>query len=222
MFQQEYKQLSEQVADKIRALISDGTIKPGEWLRQEHLAQAVGVSPTPFREAVKVLVAEGLLEHLPYRGVRVVQFNVNDIEDIYSVRAHMESLAAREAAMTITDKELKALDALQSEMQKRLAPEHIHEYRKLNMRFHELVYTASRRTYLIRALNQLWALTPSMLWGNFPSTASNPLPERTANDPSEHEAILRALHNHDPEEAERTMRNHIEGAGRQLLESIRR
>jgi DNA-binding GntR family transcriptional regulator len=216
-----YKQLNEQVADKIRELIHEGKIKPGEWLRQEHLAQAVGVSPTPFREAIKALVAEGILEHLPYRGVRVIQFSEQDIEDIYAVRAYLESLAAREAAIKITEQELVELREIHEEMKKHLAPEQIDHYRALNFQFHQLIGEASRRQYLVRSLNQLWALSPSMLWANFKSTVRNPSEIRTAADPGEHENILSALSAHNPDLAEKHMRKHIEAAGTHLLEAIR-
>ncbi len=221
MLDQNYKQLSGQVADKIRELIHTGAIKPGEWLRQEHLSQAVGVSPTPLREAVKVLVAEGLLEHLPYRGVRVVQFSPADVEDIYSVRAHLESLAARSAVTSITDDELRELEKIHADMLGNLSPERIDTYRDLNLRFHQLIYTASRRAYLIRALNQLWAISPSMLWANFAATARQSSPVRTEADPTEHEAILRALKARDGDAAATHMRVHIKSAGRALLEAIK-
>lgn len=222
MLDQTYKQLSEQVADKIRELIHTGAIKPGEWLRQEHLSQAVGVSPTPLREAVKVLVAEGLLEHLPYRGVRVVQFSPSDVEDIYSVRAYLESIAARAAAESITEDELRELESIYTAMKDNSDSEQIDTYRNLNRQFHQMIYTCSRRQYLIRALNQLWAISPSMLWANFAATARQPSPVRTAADPDEHAAILQALKAHDGEAAAECMRAHIEAAGQELLEVIKR
>ncbi len=217
---QTYKQLSEQVTDTIRQMIHAGQLRSGQWLRQEHLAQAVGVSPTPLREAVKVLVAEGLLEHLPYRGVRVVQFSPADVEDIYSVRAHLESLAARAAAESITNEELRGLEEIHAEMLRHLGPEQIDIYRNLNMRFHHLIYTASRRQYLIRALNQLWAISPSMLWANFAATALRPTQVRNETDPAEHEGILQALMARDGDLSAERIRAHIEAAGRELLEAI--
>ena len=215
-----YQQLSEQVASKIRDLITRGEIKPGEWLRQEHLAQVVGVSHTPFREAVKLLVAEGLLEHLPHRGVRVIQFSVQDIEDIYTVRGVLEGRAAAAAAEQITEPELNELDRLLSEMKTHLAPEQISIYRELNRRFHQGVYAASRHPYLIRILNQVWAFSPTMLWAQFAPTSSTPLSSRTLADPVEHEQILAALRKRDSKTAERLVREHIEAAGRELIQAI--
>lgn len=215
-----YLQLSEHVAAHIRTLIAEGKIKPGEWLRQERLAQIAGVSPTPCREAVKLLVAEGLLEHLPHRGVRVVQFTVQDIEDIYLVRSTLEARAAGEAAKHITDDELRTLQQIFEDMRSNLAPERLGQYRQLNMCFHQAIYNASQRPYLIRMLNQIWAISPSMLWAQFPHTASTPLPSRTAADPDEHAKILQALQRRDAEAAAESMRAHIEAAGRALIQAI--
>ena len=77
-----HRQLRKLVADQLRAAILDGRFKPGEWLRQERVAQELGVSQMPVREALKELAAEGLIEHVPYRGVRVVTLSVEDIEDL--------------------------------------------------------------------------------------------------------------------------------------------
>jgi len=219
--QNSYKQLSEQVAAKIRNLITEGQLKPGEWLRQEHLAQVVGVSHTPFREAVKLMVAEGLLEHLPHRGVRVIQFSIQDIEDIYMVRSTLEARAAHEAAKNINGAELAELETLLAAMAENLDPGQISRYRELNRRFHEVIYTASRHQYLTRILNQVWAFSPTMLWAQFAPTATTPLSSRTNADPVEHENILSALRRRAAPEAERLMREHIESAGRELIQAIR-
>ncbi len=89
-----HKQLRNVVAEQMRAAILNGHYKPGEWLRQERLAQDLGVSQMPVREALKELAAEGLIEHVPYRGARVIVFSINDILDLYSHRAFLESRAA--------------------------------------------------------------------------------------------------------------------------------
>ena len=82
-----HKQLRSRVADRLRGEILQGQLKPGEWLRQERLAFEQGVSQTPVREALRQLAAEGLVEHVPYRGIRVVEFSVEDVEDLYACRA---------------------------------------------------------------------------------------------------------------------------------------
>ena len=204
-----HKQLRNIVAEQMRAAIFNGYYKPGEWLRQERLAQDLGVSQMPVREALKELAAEGLIEHVPYRGARVLVFSIDDILDLYSHRAFLESRAAFTAAEVITDEELAVIKDLQAEVEKHGAPEAVIKYRELNRQFHQLIYLASRREYLIRALNQMWATFPTMLIANFAATAAQPLPERDSVDVEEHRNIVCALEAHDAPAAEQAMKKHI-------------
>jgi DNA-binding GntR family transcriptional regulator len=204
-----HKQLRNVVADQMRAAILNGHYKPGEWLRQERLAHDFGVSQMPVREALKELAAEGLIEHVPYRGARVIVFSINDILDLYSHRAFLESRAASIAAEIITPGEISVLEDLQVAMEENSAPEAVLKYREFNRKFHQCIYQASQREYLIRALNQMWATFPTMLIANFAATAVQPLPERDAVDVAEHKAIISALKSRDAAAAEQAMKNHI-------------
>lgn len=141
-----HRQLRKLVAEELRAAILDGRFKPGEWLRQEKLAQELGVSQMPVREALKELAAEGLIEHVPYRGVRVVALSTEDIEDLYEHRAFLESRAAQMAADHITAGEIAEMKAMLAEMES-LPPEQIAQYRKVNRSFHEMIFHISRREY---------------------------------------------------------------------------
>lgn len=217
-----HRQLRHVVAERLRAAILEGRLHAGEWLRQERLAQEYGVSQMPVREALKELAAEGLVEHVPYRGVRVVAFSPEDVEDLYAHRAFLEGRAARAAAEAITASELAELRRLYDAMMERTAPELVAEYRVLNRTFHQLIAAASRRPYLIRSLAQIWSSFPSMLWGNFSTTAARSLPERDASDPQEHAAILAALEHRDPDGAEYAARSHVEISGRQLASALAR
>lgn len=215
-----HRQLHNIVADQIRTAILDGHYKPGEWLRQERVAQEFNVSQMPVREALKQLIAEGLVEHVPYRGARVVEFPPGDVEDLYALRAFLESRAAGFAATQITPEEIAELKQLHIEIEKYSAPRDVLKYRELNRRFHGLIFTASRRAYLIRALNQLWAAFPTMLIGNYSRTASQPLHGRDNIDLPEHDAIITALEQGDATAAENAMRAHIESVMRELIGMI--
>ena len=216
-----HKQLPQWVADQLRSEILEGRLMPGEWLRQERLAQEHGVSQMPVREALKQLASEGLVEHVPYRGARVVQFSADDVEDLYACRAFIEGMAARFAAANITEDELAEVAALVPRMAACETPRELAEYRDLNRRFHGAIFTASRRSYLVRTLAQLWAAFPTMLWSNVPRVARDSVPERDAPDIEEHTAILDALRAHDPDAAERAVRRHIEAAGGSLVAAMR-
>lgn len=216
-----HKQLAHHVADRLRAEILEGRVRPGEWLRQERLAQEQGVSQMPVREALKQLAAEGLVEHIPYRGVRVVEFTVEDVEDLYACRLFIEGMAARYAASAITADEIREVTDLHHRMLRCAMPEELPEYRELNRRFHATIFNASRRSFLIRSLAQLWAAFPTMLWSNIPLVAQRSAPGRDAPDAAEHEAIVRALAARDPEAAELAVGRHIAAAGEALLSALR-
>lgn len=217
----DHKQLRRVVADRIKASILDGSLKPGEWLRQERLAQEFGVSQMPVREALKELAAEGLVEHAPYRGVQVVAFSADDVADLYAARSFLEGMAARHAAKHITAEALADLRALQARMAEKLGPADLPEYLELNRRFHQLICAASGRAYLIRLLNQMWAAFPTMLWGNVAATLQQRPAERNANDLAEHPALLDALERRDAAAAERRMRAHVEATGDELVTLLR-
>ncbi len=214
------RQLRSFVAERLRAAILEGRYKPGEWLRQERLAQELNVSQMPVREALKELAAEGLVEHVPYRGARVVAFSVEDIEDLYQQRAFLEGRAAAFAAQHIPAAELAELRRMADEMAA-LPAERIAEYRRLNREFHQRIFRASGREYLVRTLTQMWEAFPTMLIGNYAITAAQPLPQRDEQDHREHLAILDALEARDGEAAAEAMRAHILSAAHNLIASLR-
>lgn len=216
-----HRQLRQWVADHLRAEILEGKRKPGDWLRQEQLARELDVSQTPVREALKQLVADGLLEHVPYRGIQVVRFSVEDVEDLYESRSVLEAMAARHAATAITAEELKLLASLHTRMLECEMPSQLKAYRDLNRRFHETIITASRRSFLSRTLSQLWTAFPTMLWSNVPHIALKSIPERDEPDNAEHAEIVAALQARDPDRAARAARSHIESAGRTLLAAMK-
>jgi DNA-binding GntR family transcriptional regulator len=214
------RQLRQWVAERLRLDILEGRLAPGEWLRQARLAGSYGVSQTPVREALKGLAVEGLVEHVPYRGMRVVQFSVEDVEDLYACRSFVEGRAARQAATRITDRALAELRLLHEEMIACDFPGEVVRYRELNRRFHEIIFAASQRSYLVRTLSQLWSAFPTMLWSNVPRVAVSSLPERDQPDNAEHAEIVASFEARDAERAERAVRVHIEAAGAALRSAI--
>lgn len=205
-------QLRHLVAERVRAAILANEIKPGEWLRQEQLAQKFGVSQTPVREALQDLVSEGVVERIPYRGIRVVEFTLTDLRDLYACRAFMEGLAARYAAQHITPEEIAELRRIVDEMSAVFAQKRWDEYRELNRRFHQIIYTASHHPFLIRLLNQLWTAFPTMMLSNFPG----PIRERRTLNTREHRAIIAALQARASTRAERLVRQHIQESARRI------
>lgn len=216
-----HRQLRQLVAERLRSQILEGTLPAGTWLRQEKIARELGVSQMPVREGLRQLAAEGLVEHAPYRGVRVSRFDPEDVADLHACRAFIEGLAARSAARSITAEEIQQLRDLAARMRKKLAPRHLAEYRELNHRFHAVVYNASRRPFLARTLEQLWSSFPETLLARFDETVQTERPGRDAEDLSEHDAIIAALEARDPDAAERAVRGHIEETAKNLMLAAR-
>jgi DNA-binding GntR family transcriptional regulator len=100
-------------------------------------------------------------------------------------------------------------------------PGELRAYRDLNRRFHSVIFTASGRSYLVRTLAQLWSAFPTMLWSNIPRVAVTSVPERDLPDIEEHAEIVAAFAAHNPDRAERAVRNHIRAAADSLLSAIR-
>ena len=205
-------QLRHLIAERLRAAILANAFKPGDWLRQEQLAQQFGVSQTPVREALQDLVGEGVVERVPYRGIRVIEFTLTDLRDLYACRAFMEGIAARYAAQHITPKEIAALKRLVDEMATAFARKKWNEYRELNRQFHQGIYATSRHPFLTRTLNQLWTAYPTMMLSNFPG----PIRKRRTLNTREHLAIINALETRDATRAERLIRAHIEESVRRI------
>jgi DNA-binding GntR family transcriptional regulator len=216
----DHRQLRDLVAERLRTAILDGNIKPGEWLRQERIAEELGVSSMPVREALKQLAADGVVEHIPYRGARVTRFSPEDVADLYANRSHLESLAAKSASRNITPDELGELRALHAQMRDELGSIRLSEYARLNRRFHSVIYRASRRDYLVRALDQIWSAFPTMMMSYFAQTNTETLAERMAHDLKQHAAIITSLESGDGEEAERLIQQHVDENRKELLASM--
>src|ERR671925_1280000 len=98
--------LKEDIFDVLHEKIISGVYKPGDWLRQDDIATLLGVSMTPVREALDLLVSAGLAERVPYRGVRVREMSTKDVVEAYGLRLILEAMIAREAAKNVTPEQV--------------------------------------------------------------------------------------------------------------------
>src|SRR3954447_1837592 len=106
------QQLPEEVAGYVRELILSGEVRPGEFLRMEPIAEAVGVSNTPVREGLLLLRSEGYVKLVPRRGFMVASFTAQDIRDIFWVQAQLAGELAARAAKLITPEQLARLERI--------------------------------------------------------------------------------------------------------------
>ena len=192
----------------MRALILTGEYGPDERLIEEQLAERLGVSRTPVRQALTMLEAEGLVEITPNRGATVCSFSIEDVWDIYDLRAVLEGHAARRAAGRIERRELERLRELAREMEGLPGQfdDHEEEIRALvalNQEFHGTIVEASRNRRLERLINRTVEI-PLMFKAFYWYT----LHERTISN-HYHRQILEALENGDADRAEIIMREHV-------------
>lgn len=214
------KPLSDRVYEALRDAIIDGRLEPGQWLRQEALAQELGVSQMPIREALKRLVAEGLAERMPYRGVRVVEFSPGDIADMCTVRLILESLAVRFATPHLTAEQIAQLKQNLREAATCTAPDQMARRRQLNDEFHLTICHASDHGYLTRQLDALWDWFPTVMLYEGMRRQQELSSVRLARENEEHWAILSAIERQDPLQAEEETRRHVRNLSLELTEVL--
>jgi DNA-binding GntR family transcriptional regulator len=196
------------VLERLRALILTGEYGPDERLVEEQLAERLGVSRTPVRQALTMLEAEGLVEIAPNRGATVCSFSIEDVWDIYDLRAVLEGHAARRAAGKITPGELAIMRELTGEMEGLAGrfEDHEEEIRTLvglNQEFHGIIVEASRNRRLHRLINRTVEI-PLMFKAFFWYT-----PHERVISNHYHRQILEALEKGDADRAEIIMREHV-------------
>ena len=154
--------LHDQVASRLRTLLVEGHIAPGAKLNERELCEALQVSRTPLREAIKLLGAEGLVDLLPNRGAVAVKLSEADVMHSFEVLAGLEGMAGAWAAQRITDAELAELRALHFEMLACHARADLSGYYRLNARIHAAINTAARNPVLTRAYQSINARVQSL------------------------------------------------------------
>src|ERR1044071_432140 len=142
--------LKEDIFDVLHEKVISGKYKPGDWLRQDDIATQLGVSMTPVREALDLLVSAGLAERVPYRGVRVREMSTRDVVDAYGLRLFLEALIAQEAARNITAEQIAGLERTLSEMKKHESLKDVSTERKSSREFHSAIAEATRNDLLIK------------------------------------------------------------------------
>ncbi len=140
--------LHEEVADRIRELITEGVIAPGARLNERVLSEQLKVSRTPLREAFKVLAAERLIELHPNRGASVAVLSLSDVDHLFEVMAALEGLSGELAAQRRTDAELDEIQALHFEMLAAHARRDLPAYYRLNRAIHETINRCARNPVL--------------------------------------------------------------------------
>lgn len=193
--------LEEYVASKLREAILKGYLKPGEKLDQNEIAELLGVSRSPVRDALRKLAAEGLVQIHPYRGAIVAELSPEELEEIYLLRRVLEGLAARLAVPQIDEERLAALEEILRAMDE---TEDTDTWIDLNYRFHHMIYEAAKRPRLLALIDNLRNIVAPYI-RQYIST-----PEYRQSAQASHRQILEACRRRDPVAAQRETEEHLQ------------
>ena len=191
---------------RVRGLILSGELAPGAVLPQAALAQTIGISTTPLREALRRLKQEGLVELDAHKDARVRPLDATEARDLLELRRSLDPLAASLAAQRRTDADLAevraALDGLEAlSTRPSLAQLESHH------RFHAAIHRASHNALLVDALDGLWVKTDRYRRHGLEAGRSDE--ERDARA-AEHRALFEAVRDGEAETAAELMRRHVE------------
>ncbi|GAA1789187.1 GntR family transcriptional regulator [Planosporangium flavigriseum] len=203
---------SEGVARILRDSILAGQLKPGQPLRERVLAEELGISRTPIREALFILQGEGLVDLIPNRGATVREITARDIAQIYALRGVLESHAARVAAESRTERHLTQLEDAYARLRRLGARATAAEQAHADLLFHSCISVATGSDLLQTITRQVLAVTASYR-SHYTYRAEQ---IKTANQ--QHRAILDALRDRDGDLAAKLAAEHITWSSHVALE----
>lgn len=206
------QQLPEEVAAYVRGLIISGAVQPGDFLRMEPIAEAVGVSNTPVREGLLSLRGEGFVQLVPRRGFVVAPFAQQDIHDLFWAQAQLAGELAARAAANMTPEQMGRLLEVHAAHEKAMADGDMEAYSDLGHEFHAEINRAADSHRLAALLNMIVKQLPSRFYVGIQGHA-----EATGN---KHRRLIDALHEGDAESARTIMEQHVMEGARYLIESL--
>lgn len=207
--------LAIQAHDAILDLMTSGRIEPGERLVLDRLAEQLGVSPTPVREAVARLVQEGLVTEVASGRLQVIALTEHYVRDTFLVRGALEGLAAELAAPRLSNDQLATLHALMDATTSALAQGNHEVYARSDASLHHLIATTADNRVL---LNELQALQPHIDLIRGYSQRNNG--DHIRESHQEHVLILEALSRHDAAAARQMVEQHIRNASARIVRLI--
>lgn len=193
---------SQRVADFLRRAILDGDIRPGERVRQEQVAERLGSSRIPVREALRILEAEGLVEHQANKGARVPRLDEHEVDVAYQMRERLEPLALSESIPRLGAADLQRLDEIQRQIE---ADTDLSQFLALDREFHLLTYSGCQIDSLTSMVTRLWNSTQHYRRA-FVALGG---PGRSWVINAEHRLLLDAIERGDLVDAERCLSGHI-------------
>jgi DNA-binding GntR family transcriptional regulator len=207
--------LHEQVTQRLRQMLVEGRIAPGAKLNERELSEALKVSRTPLREAIKMLAAEGLVELLPNRGAIAVELSEADVINTFEVMAGLEAQSGELAAQRITDAELSEIKAMHYEMLAAYTRSDLPAYYRLNAAIHRAINAAARNPVLTATYGQVNARLQALRF------RSNQDGEKWKGAVNDHEKMVEALVARDGVALRTLLAAHLTSKMNVVLEQLR-
>jgi DNA-binding GntR family transcriptional regulator len=204
----EHKDISYPVYLKLRKMILQGVLKPGEKLLQEKLARDLGVSRTPLLKALQILEYDFLVESIPRRGMIVKMLTHKEMIDIYYVREGIESIAIRLTTELITQSQLKQLQSLWEPFVGKSNIDH-NKYRKADEKFHSLILEFSQNQILQKTYSK------NLVEARVVQMGLQRPPEETLG---EHLEMVDMISERNTDDAENLMKLHIRRSRQKIIE----
>lgn len=209
-----FKPLREIVFENLREAILEGRLEPGQRLMEIQLAEQLGVSRTPVREAIRKLELEELVIMIPRKGAYVADVSIKDILEVLEIRGVLEGLAASLAADRMTDEELDELELISYQFKQFYQKDDIPGMIEKDVEFHDRIVNSSRNAKLNQILQglreQIYRFRVTYI------SEYNKAKELV----EEHQAILEALSQRDSERAAECATKHIENLGSHMMEAV--
>ena len=208
------RSLHDELLFRLRELIIDGDLAPGEKVPEKELCARFGVSRTPLREALKVLANEGLVTLTPNRGATVTALTIEELEEAFPVMGALEALSGEMAALRITDSEIAAIRRLHEAMVAHYQRGELAPYFKLNQKIHEAILEAAGNPTLAALHRSLASRVRRARY------AANMSAERWAKAVAEHEEMLAALQTRAPEGLGLILKRHLANTFETVKETL--
>ena len=211
----EYLPLREVVFNTLRQAILKGELKPGERLMEIALAEKLGVSRTPIREAMRKLELEGLVVMIPRRGAQVANITEKDLNDVLEVRITLENMAIEKACTNMPEEDVQELQKVARDFERSTAEGELVKMAEADVNFHETIYRAADNKRLMQVLNnlreQIYRYRVEYLKED---EARNRLVK-------EHEKITQAIKARDVKKAQELSFEHLENQRMGIIQAIR-
>ena len=210
----EYLPLRDVVFNTLRQAILRGELEPGERLMEIALAQKLGVSRTPIREAIRKLELEGLVVMVPRKGAEVADITEKDLRDVLEVRTALEALSIELAIKNMTDEDFEALRMANEDFRALSDGNELMKLAEADVAFHEIIYIATNNNRLIQIINNLREQMYRYRLEYIKDASARP---RLIE---EHQEIIDAMLAKDVERAKAAITRHVENQEENVLQTI--